>query len=180
MSGVERIKGRALVIADRESILIHDIDTDQIFHNSHLAVTDIGEMGQYAFGNLKGWEDFPQRVSKGDVIIVGRNFGCGSSRQQAVDCFRSLGVSAIIALSFGAIYKRNAINSGLRILSAPGMKERCPVQTGHELELDLPSGTLADLTLGITITGTPASVVELDIYDAGGLFAYGRKLAHQY
>jgi 3-isopropylmalate/(R)-2-methylmalate dehydratase small subunit len=171
-----KLKGRAWVIAGPDGMLIHDIDTDQIFHNSHLAITDMAQMGQHAFGNLKGWEDFPGKARSGDIIIVGRNFGCGSSRQQAVDCFRSLGVSAVVGASFGAIYKRNAVNSGLKTLSIPSMEERCPVKNGNEVEIDLAAGTLSDEATGVILKGSPASQVELDIYDAGGLFEYGRKL----
>jgi 3-isopropylmalate/(R)-2-methylmalate dehydratase large subunit len=69
-------------------------------------------MGQYTFDNLAGWEDFATKVQPGDIVVTGRNFGCGSSRQQAVDCFLALGVSAVVAESFGAIYERNAITRG--------------------------------------------------------------------
>jgi len=86
-----------------------NIDTDMIFHNRYLAITDINEMGQYIFDNLKGYEKFAKQAQKGDIVITQKNFGSGSSRQQAVDGFESLGISAIIAESFGAIYERNAI-----------------------------------------------------------------------
>ncbi|HIP99497.1 TPA: 3-isopropylmalate dehydratase, partial [Candidatus Bipolaricaulota bacterium] len=79
------LTGRPWLIADETGRLIDDIDTDQIYHNAHLAVTDPAEMGKYAFGNLAGWEDFPKRVRPGDVLFVGENFGAGSSRQHAVD-----------------------------------------------------------------------------------------------
>lgn len=170
------INGKVWAIIGKSGVLIHDIDTDQIYHNSHLAVTDVEKMGQYAFGNLKGWERFPEEVGKSDIILIGKNFGCGSSRQQAVDCFRSLGVSAVVAISFGAIYKRNAVNSGLAILAVPSMGEKPPLQSGDEIELDLESGSVTDLTRKVVIQGDPASKVELDIYEAGGLFAYGRTL----
>ena len=88
-----------------------------IFHNRYLAITDIKEMGQYTFDNLKGFEDFSKKARQGDIIITGKNFGCGSSRQQAVDCFSSLGIQAIIAESFGAIYERNAINAAFPIMN---------------------------------------------------------------
>ena len=94
-----------------------NIDTDMIFHNRYLAITDIKEMGQYTFDNLKGFEDFSKKAQPGDIIITGKNFGCGSSRQQAVDCFASLGIQAIIAESFGAIYERNAINAAFPIIT---------------------------------------------------------------
>ena len=98
----EVIEGRARVVRK------DNIDTDMIFHNRYLSITDIGEMGQYTFDNLSGFEDFAGKTRQGDIVITGKNFGSGSSRQQAVDCFISLGVSAVIAESFGAIYERNA------------------------------------------------------------------------
>ena len=89
-----------------------NIDTDMIYHNQHLSVTNPEEMGQYTFGNLQGWEDYASKSEPGDIIVTGKNFGAGSSRQQAVDCFKSLKNKAILAHSFGAIYERNAINAG--------------------------------------------------------------------
>ena len=94
-----------------------NIDTDMIFHNRYLAITDIKEMGQYTFDNLKGFEDFSKKAETGDIVITGKNFGCGSSRQQAVDCFVSLGIQAIIAESFGVIYERNAINAAFPVIT---------------------------------------------------------------
>jgi 3-isopropylmalate/(R)-2-methylmalate dehydratase large subunit len=96
-------------------IPMDDIDTDMIFHNRYLAITDINEMGQYAFDNLEGYEDFAKKAQAGDIVVVNKNFGAGSSRQQAVDCFKALGVQAIVAESYGAIYERNAINAAFPI-----------------------------------------------------------------
>ena len=107
--------GKVWLIAKQDGKAIDNIDTDMIFHNSHLHITAIAEMGPHAFGNLEGWQDFPQKCGKNDIVVAGQNFGAGSSRQQAVDCFAALGVSTIIAESFGAIYKRNAINSGMAL-----------------------------------------------------------------
>ncbi len=144
-----------------------NIDTDMIYHNKHLAVTDPAQMGQHAFGNLPGWEDFPRKVRPGDIVVTGRNFGCGSSRQQAVDCFQTLGVSALIAPSFGAIYERNAINAGLPILTAD--LGAAGLQDGDELTVDLATGTIswADGRL----QGEPFSEVQMAIYQRGGLLA---------
>ena len=80
-------------------------------------------MGQYTFDNLEGYEDFADKAQKGDIVIAGQNFGSGSSRQHAVDCFKSLGVQAVLAQSFGAIYERNAINSAFPILKYPSIKD---------------------------------------------------------
>ena len=115
-----------------------------IFHNRHLTITTISEMGQYTFGNLKGYEQFAKEAKKGDIVVVGKNFGCGSSRQQAVDCFKALGISVIIAESFGAIYERNAINSGMPILVAEGITKKL-----HEKDLvsvDFITGLIKDKT----------------------------------
>lgn len=87
-----------------------------IYHNQHLAVTDISEMGKFTFGNLIDWEDYAYKSESGDIIITGKNFGAGSSRQQAVDCFKSLKNQAILAESFGVIYDRNAINAAFPVL----------------------------------------------------------------
>jgi len=176
------IEGRAWVVRDDAGNAIDNIDTDQIYHNAHLAITDIGEMGKFAFGNLAGWEDFPQRVRPGDLLVCGKNFGSGSSRQQAVDCFRALGVALMICESFGAIYKRNAINSGFPILVFPGICEmRCDdrVAAANEdrLRVDLLSGEVMNLTTGSSIGACePFSKVQLDIYKAGNLFAYGKNI----
>ncbi|MCK5772594.1 MAG: 3-isopropylmalate dehydratase large subunit, partial [Thermoplasmata archaeon] len=94
-----------------------NIDTDMIYHNRYLSITDISQMGQYTFDNLEGYEDFAKKAGPGEIVVVGKNFGAGSSRQQAVDCFRSLGVSMILAESFGAIYERNAVNGGMPIMT---------------------------------------------------------------
>ena len=64
------IEGRVWVLRDSSSNPIDNIDTDQIYHNAHLAVTDVGQMGKFAFGNLEGWEDFPERVERGDLVVV--------------------------------------------------------------------------------------------------------------
>jgi 3-isopropylmalate dehydratase small subunit len=157
-----KVRGRVWVVAQ------DNIDTDMIYHNRHLAVTDITEMGQYAFGNLSGWEDFSSKARPGDIVVAGKNFGCGSSRQQAVDCFESLGIALLVAESFGAIYERNAINKGFPILVADlvhaGLKD------GDEIEVDLDTGRVA-LPSGERIAGQPFSPVQMEIYQRGGLLA---------
>ncbi len=172
-----KIAGRIWVLADEEGKPIHDIDTDQIYHNRYLAITDLEEMGKYALGNLKGWEDFPRKARPGDIIFAGRNFGAGSSRQHAVDCFKALGIAAIVAESFGAIYKRNAINSALPIIEFPGLSlliEKGEFASGDQVEIDMESGKIANLRSGKEYRAKPASKVQLEILQAGGLFAYGR------
>ena len=176
MTKPTKLKGRLWVLTDPDGKLYDDIDTDMIFHNRYLHIVDVAEMGQYALGNLKDWEDFAQRARPGDVILAGKNFGAGSSRQQAVDCFRALGISAIVAESFGAIYKRNAINSGTPIVSLPGLTGLAgEFKTGAELAVDFASGQLV-LNGETAFQAQPFSQVQMDIYQAGNLFAYGKSL----
>lgn len=156
---------------------LDDVDTDMIYHNRYLTVTDPGEMGKYAFSNLPGWEHFPESAKKGDILVVGRNFGAGSSRQHAVDCFIALGISAIVGESFGAIYKRNAINSGLPLLEAPGVFDT-DLKTGDVVEIDLRTG---EIWRGgeLLIKARPLSGVQMDIYQAGDLLSYARSLTKE-
>jgi len=170
------ITGRLWVLTDPEGRLYDDIDTDMIFHNRYLHIVDVAQMGQYALDNLKGWEDFAKKAQPGDVILAGVNFGSGSSRQQAVDCFRALGIGAVVAESYGAIYKRNAINSGLPIVSLPGLTGMAAqFQTGDVLAVDFASGQVV-LNGQKTLQAEPFSTVQMDIYQAGDLFAYGKSL----
>lgn len=163
-----RFEGRVWTITENNNQLIPDIDTDQIFHNQYLHITDINEMGQYAFDNLEGWKDFPAKVQPGDMLIVGSNFGSGSSRQQAVDCFKALGVQLILAASFGAIYKRNAINSGFPIMvfkDAEKVVVKNKIANLVKVSVDLLSGRLTNLETGEEFQLMPFSKVQKDIYD---------------
>jgi 3-isopropylmalate dehydratase small subunit len=165
-------EGRVRTITDDQNRLIADIDTDQIFHNAHLHITDINEMGQYAFGNLEGWKDFSGKAQPGDMLIVGSNFGAGSSRQHAVDCFKALGIKLIIAVSFGAIYKRNAINSGFPIMifkDAEKAVSENKIADMNRIKVDLLSGELTNLETGEKFRLMPFSKVQKDIYDNGTL-----------
>lgn len=170
------LKGRIWPIVGADGQLINNIDTDMIFHNQHLAITDQDQMGPLAFGNLEGWQDFPKKAGPGDLLLVGGNFGAGSSRQQAVDCFRALGITAIIAKSFGAIYKRNAINSGLAILEWP-TADPALFAPAEEVRLNLETGQIfKDGQPQPAAQGLPLSEVQRNIYLAGGLFEFGRQL----
>ncbi len=156
-----KIEGRAWVIKK------DNIDTDMIFHNRYLAITDISQMGQYTFDNLQGYEDFSKKVKKGDIIIVGKNFGCGSSRQQAVDCFKSLGISLIIGESFGSIYERNAINNAMPILIVNNITKL--IINEDILKVDFLTGEIFDKTQNKKFFAKPFSRVQFDIYNRNGL-----------
>ena len=163
-----QFEGRAWIITDNSGQLIPDIDTDQIFHNAYLHITEIDQMGKYAFDNLEGWKDFSSKVKPDDIIIVGSNFGSGSSRQQAVDCFKALGVRVIIAVSFGAIYKRNAINSGFPIMifeDAEKVVAEKKIANLAQISVDLLAGKLVNRDTGDEFQLMPFSTVQKDIYD---------------
>jgi len=170
-------QGRIWVLANAEGALIEDIDTDQIYHNAFLHITDIDGMGRYALGNLEGWKDFPDRARPGDILIAGRNFGAGSSRQQAVDCFKALKTGMILAPSFGAIYFRNAVNSAFPVLTGPDLKarvDRGELRSGDELAIDVRTGVSRNLTRDMSFSLTPMSEVQFGVWRAGGLFSYAR------
>jgi len=145
-----------------------DIDTDMIFHNRYLTITDINEMGQYAFDNLEGWEDFAKKAEAGDIIITSKNFGAGSSRQQAVDCFKALGIQAIIAESFGAIYERNAINAGFPILTYENISG-LELKQRDKIRVEFESGKVKNLTNGKSLRINPFFDVQMEIYKRNGL-----------
>ncbi len=172
-----KIKGRVFILKDKDGKLIKDIDTDQIYHNMYLHITDINEMGKYCLGNLEGYENYPELAKENDIIIAGHNFGAGSSRQHAVDCFRALGTGCIIAPSFGAIFKRNAINSAFPILECPdieGFVENGKLSHGEVVELDFDNGVIVKSD-GTELQCKKPSKVQMEILRAGGLFEYARK-----
>lgn len=159
------------VVEGKVWMILHDnIDTDMIFHNRYLAITDIKQMGQYTFDNLKGFEDFAKKAQPNDIVITSKNFGAGSSRQQAVDCFISLGIPCILAESFGAIYERNAINAAMPILTyKPEMIAVIDLQDGDSIRVDFAEGKITNLKNNKTATIEKFSKVQMDIYQNGGL-----------
>jgi 3-isopropylmalate dehydratase small subunit len=125
-------------------------------------------MGQYTFDNLIGFEDFAKKALPGDIVLTGKNFGSGSSRQQAVDCFISLGIQAIVAESFGAIYERNAVNAAFPILICRNISGS-DVTEGDRIRINLQNGELTNLRTGKSIPAEPFSEVQYEIYKNGGL-----------
>ncbi|MEA2054942.1 MAG: aconitase/3-isopropylmalate dehydratase large subunit family protein [Candidatus Thermoplasmatota archaeon] len=155
------VKGVAWVIKK------DNVDTDMIFHNKYLSITDIKQMGKHTFENLEGWTDFPENVKEGDIVVAGKNFGCGSSRQQAVECFRSLGISVIIAESFGSIYERNAINSGMPVMTMENASSI--IRNRDEIMVDFSIGKIKNLSKNEEYKTTPFSEIQMRIYQRGGI-----------
>jgi 3-isopropylmalate/(R)-2-methylmalate dehydratase large subunit len=145
-----------------------NIDTDMIFHNRYLAITDMKEMAQYTFDNLKGYKDFSKKATHGDIIVCGKNFGSGSSRQQAVDCFISLGIQGIIAESFGAIYERNAINAAFPVITCKSLDE-LELKDGDSVKINLRTGDIKNTRNNKATLSEPFSEVQYKIYQDGGL-----------
>jgi 3-isopropylmalate/(R)-2-methylmalate dehydratase large subunit len=157
-----------LVVEGRIWLIPKDnVDTDMIFHNRHLTITDIREMGQYTFGNLPGLEHFSKNAQPGDIVVTGKNFGAGSSRQQAVDCFKSLRLGLLIARSFGAIYFRNAVNAGFPVMTANLLESG--LKDGEHIRVNLATGEIELLATGVKVQGRPFPPVQLEIYRKGGL-----------
>jgi 3-isopropylmalate/(R)-2-methylmalate dehydratase large subunit len=168
----EKIKTDKPVIAEGKVWIISrdNIDTDMIFHNRYLTITDIKEMGQYSFDNLKGYEDFAKKAKPGDIVMVGKNFGAGSSRQQAVDCFLSLGISCILAESYGAIYERNAINAAMPILIyRPGIITELELRDGDSVRVNFETGMIVNLRNNTEGKIDKFYDAQMAIYKNGGL-----------
>ena len=147
-----------------------DVNTDVIFPGKYTyTVSDPAEMGKYAMEDLD--PEFKDKMKPGDFIVAGKNFGCGSSREQAAICFVTLGLGGIIARSFGRIYFRNALNQGLVIAECPEAVDA--IEAGEEIEMDLEKGEI--ITSKGTFNFPPPPPEVLDIYDAGGLVPYVKK-----
>ncbi|HUW06221.1 MAG TPA: aconitase/3-isopropylmalate dehydratase large subunit family protein [Williamwhitmania sp.] len=171
MAAAEKVKSdKPTIVEGRVWFIKEDnIDTDMIFHNRYLAITNIAEMGQYALDNLKGYEDFAKKAKAGDIIVTQKNFGAGSSRQQAVDCFLALGISCIMAESFGAIYERNAINAALPIMTCSSL-DGLSLAEGDTIRINLETGKVENITKSTAIKANPFYEVQMEIYQKGGLF----------
>lgn len=148
-----------------------DINTDVIFPGRYLNVFEPEEMAKYAMADLDA--EFVNKVQKGDIVVAGKYFGCGSSREQAATCLKAAGVSAIIAKSFARIFYRNAINQGLAIMICPNIDEI--VSTGDKLEVEPETGKITNITNGKTAQATKLPPFILEILASGGLIAHVKK-----
>ena len=148
-----------------------DIDTDVIIPARYLVTTDPDELAKHCMETLD--PDFSKKVKQGDIMVAGKNFGCGSSREHAPISIKGLGISCVIARTFARIFYRNAINIGLPILECPEASER--IEEGDELEVDLESGKITNLSKGETYSAAPFPPFMQEIIKTGGLMAYVAK-----
>jgi 3-isopropylmalate/(R)-2-methylmalate dehydratase small subunit len=161
------IKGRVWKFGD-------DIDTDQIYPGKYLPLTDKQEMARHAMEGTDRGREFASRVQPGDIIVAGKNFGCGSSREHAPVAIRGIGISLVIAESFARIFHRNCVNIGLPILT---MENTERLADADMLEVDISTGKIKNQTRNETMSAATLSALELEIMHAGGLLDYLKKVA---
>jgi 3-isopropylmalate/(R)-2-methylmalate dehydratase small subunit len=148
-----------------------DIDTDVIIPARYLTSSDERELGLHALEGLD--PGFADEVHHGDVVVAGRNFGCGSSREHAPLALRGAGVSVVVASSFARIFFRNAINMGLPVLVCPEVVEA--TETGDDLEIDVSSGRIFNTTKEMGFAARPHPEFVLEIIERGGLVPWVRE-----
>jgi len=148
----------------------NNIDTDLIIPARYLNTSDPEELAKYAMQDADPeWVD---KMKKGDFIVAGENFGCGSSREHAPIALKAAGVAAVIARSFARIFYRNAINIGLPILESKESAER--VKEGDLIDVDLAAGEIKDISSGRVYRARPFPEFMRKIINAGGLIHYLR------
>ena len=150
-----------------------NVDTDVIIPARHLNTSDPAELAAHCMEDIDA--AFAGRVRPGDILVAGRNFGCGSSREHAPLAIKASGVACVIAESFARIFYRNALNIGLPILECPAAARA--ISAGDEVSVNFETGEIADKTTGRTFMAEPFPPFMLDLIAAGGLAAYlkGRK-----
>ena len=158
---MEKFTGKVWVLDD-------DIDTDIIIPTEYLALKTIDDMKQYGFSPLR--PELAGQIQKGDIIVAGKNFGCGSSREHAPLCLKTAGVSCIIAETFARIFYRNSINIGLPIIECPEASRE--IEEGDEVEIDFDSGKIYDRTKGTEYQGQAFPPFMQKIIDSEGLVNY--------
>ncbi len=158
---METFKGKVWVLGD-------DIDTDIIIPTDYLALKTIDDMKQYAFSPLR--PELASQIQEGDIIVAGKNFGCGSSREQAPEIIKALKVKCVIAKSFARIFFRNAINNGLLLIENPNLYD--DVTEGDEIEVCV-NQSIKYGSKDYPIASLPQNLV--DIINAGGLVQAMRK-----
>ena len=158
---MEKFTGKVWVMGD-------DIDTDIILPTEYLVFKTIEEMKPYAFSPLR--EDIAKELKNGDIIVAGNNFGCGSSREQAPEVVKALGVKCVIAKSFARIFFRNAINNGLLLIENADLAD--DVKEGDEITVTI-NDKIEYNNKEYPIVSLPENLME--ILDAGGLVKAMRK-----
>ncbi len=159
---MDRFKGRVWLLGD-------DIDTDIIIPTEYLALKTVDDMKKYAFSPLR--PELAGQIKEGDIIVAGKNFGCGSSREQAPEVIKALGIRAIIAKSYARIFFRNSINNGLLLIENPDLSD--DIKEGDEIDVSVGEKIVYN-NKEYPISSLPENL--LDILNAGGLVNAMRRL----
>jgi 3-isopropylmalate dehydratase small subunit len=146
-----------------------NIDTDRIIPGKYTKTLDMSSLAEHVMEDLD--PDFHQKFGKGDIVVAGDNFGCGSSREQAPVALKAAGVSCVIAKFYARIFFRNAINIGLPVLEIPDHD----IETGDVLEINLEEGKVFNKTKNKIYNSTKLPKVMMDIVSKGGLVEYLKK-----
>jgi len=158
------VSGKAVKFGD-------NVDTDVIIPGRYLILIDPKELSQHAMEGLD--PAFTKKAKDGAIIVAGKNFGCGSSREQAPIALKYAGVRCVLAESFARIFYRNAINIGLPVVECKGVSGK--VEEGDELTVDLENGTVKNLSKDLTFRATQLPPFILEILSDGGLVENLRK-----
>lgn len=149
----------------------NNVDTDQILPSQYLLLPNVEEMKQYTFQPID--KDFAKKVTPGDIVLGGENFGAGSSREQAPAVLKALGVSAVVAQSFARIFFRNAINIGLPVIVCKEVYDHMNDQ--DILEVDIANGMIRSAKDGVQFAATKLPDHVRKILESNGLIAYLNK-----
>ncbi len=161
---MKNVKGKAITFQN-------NIDTDVILPGKWLSLIDPKELAKHAMEGID--LEFPKKAQKGVIVIGGKNFGCGSSREQAPLALKYSGVKCVLAESFARIFYRNSINIGLPVIECPGISNA--VSQGDDVSVDLETGKVIDETTGQVLRGTKLPPFIMEILSDGGLIENLRK-----
>jgi len=148
-----------------------NVDTDVIIPARYLNISDVKELTTHCMEDLDS--NYFSKINDGAIIIAGKNFGCGSSREHAPLVIKESGVQVVIAETFARIFYRNAINIGLSIIECP--EAACDIDDGDKVTVDVQKGIVTNSTKNKTYTTTPFPEFMQQIIDAGGLVEYVKK-----
>jgi 3-isopropylmalate/(R)-2-methylmalate dehydratase small subunit len=145
-----------------------DVDTDAIIPARYLNTSDPAELARHVMEDAD--KEFPDKVKAGDIIVAGKNFGCGSSREHAPIAIKASGMQAVVAKSFARIFYRNAFNIGLPIFESSEASEQ--IKEGDIVEIDAGKGVIKNITAGESYTAKPIPPFMQELISSGGLIEW--------
>ncbi len=147
------------------------LDTDAIIPARYLTTSDMGVLARHCLEDVS--PGFARKVTKGDILVAGWNFGCGSSREHAPAVIKAIGISIVVSASFARIFYRNAFNLGLPAVESPEASKA--IRQGDRLRVSLADGWIEDLTIGRGYRFNPVPPFMLDLIESGGLMEVLKK-----